>query len=295
MLNIWDLTAAILITSFHCALLLCNGASATRCLSQPPYSYNIVDGNVQIFAFLKIRFASFVWFYAEEFQPIPKKIRPSWTGHSGRPSNEVSVMCRRWSGWNQTQHTTLLSESKSSHSCPTQKQVRGAPSLHNNTRSCDHLICSGSDSFLCTFLLSQKNANKPVQPLLQYAAPHYCMPHHLPRSAAHCEYLFAQTGLLSIHLLFAESSTQHSISAGLCGHQLGAWCSETDLTSPRGPGSPTRPGLRWCTVCRRTPGCCVCSGPPSSGTPGSSCPAGTCSTKHQPPSHQTLCHLKYRK
>lgn len=77
--------------------------------------------------------------------------RPSWKGHGGQPSNEVLVMCRCWSGWNQTQYTTLLCGSKSSHSHATHKQVRGALSLHNNTHSCDHLIFSGSDSFLCTF------------------------------------------------------------------------------------------------------------------------------------------------
>lgn len=64
------------------------------------------------------------------------------------------------------------------------------------------------------------------------------------------------------------------------------------LTSPRGPGSRTRPVLRWCRVCRHIPGCCVCSEPRSSGTPDSSCPAGTCSTTHQPPSHRTLCRLR---
>lgn len=74
----------------------------------------------------------------------------------------------------------------------------------------------------------------------------------------------------------------------------GVCCSATGyLTSPRGPGSPTRPVLQWCRVCRRIPGCCVGSEALSSETPDSSCPAGTCSTIHQPPSHQTPCHLRY--
>ena len=65
------------------------------------------------------------------------------------------------------------------------------------------------------------------------------------------------------------------------------------LTSPHGPGSLTRPAHRWCRVCHRRPGCCVCSEPPSSGTPDSSCPAATCSTTRQPPSHPTLYPLRY--
>lgn len=65
------------------------------------------------------------------------------------------------------------------------------------------------------------------------------------------------------------------------------------LTSPHGPGSLTRQAHRWCTVCHRRPGCCVCSEPPSSGTPDSSCPAATCSTTRQPPSRPTLCPLRY--
>lgn len=135
------------------------------------------------------------------------------------------------------------------------------------------------------------------------------MPHHLPRFAAQSEYLFAQTGLLSIHLLLQNRPHTHKLPLwgrsciGLRGERLGAaggaWCSETGCcwfyvthTSPRGPGSLIRPVLRWCRVCRHIPGCCVCSGPRSSGTPDSSCQAGTCSTIHQPASHQTLCPLK---
>ena len=155
-----------------------------------------------------------------------------------------------------------------------------------------------------------ENANQPVQPLLQYAAPHYCAPHHLPRFAAQCEYLFAQTGLLSIHVVLLRSGPSMRARAvrWLWNRSLGflgLWVTSCELpeestscvfpTSPRGPGSLILPVLRWCRVCRRTPGCCVCSEAPSSGTPDSSCPAGTCSTTHQPPSHRTLCHLKYRR
>lgn len=54
--------------------------------------------------------------------------------------------------------------------CYSQK-VRGALSLHRSTHSCDHLICSGSDSFLCTFCLSQK--------MLTNMSHHFCnMLHH---------------------------------------------------------------------------------------------------------------------
>lgn len=115
----------------------------------------------------------------------------------------VADLCS--SGWNPTQYNTRLSESESPRSGTTHKQVRGALSLHNNTHSWGHLICSGSDPFLCTFLLSRKNANKPVQPLLQYA-----LPHHLPRFAAQCEYLFAQTGLLSIHVSVVAEWSVHT-------------------------------------------------------------------------------------
>lgn len=125
---------------------------------------------------------------------VPQRTTFTWS---------VADLCS--SGWNPTQYNTRLSESESPRSGTTHKQVRGALSLHNNTRSWGHLICSGSDPFLCTFLLSRKNANKPVQPLLQYA-----LPHHLPRFAAQCEYLFAQTGLLSIHTSVVAEWSVHT-------------------------------------------------------------------------------------
>lgn len=55
---------------------------------------------------------------------------------------------------------------------------------------------------------------------------HYCTPHHLPRFAAQCECLFAQTGLLSIHLLLPTcphvAVKLDLCRVGLCGCQLGA-------------------------------------------------------------------------
>lgn len=135
-------------------------------------------------------------------------------------------------------------------------------------------VCSGSDSVLCTFRFSQK--------MLTNMSHHFC--NMLRRSAA-CRTIchvslrrrvFAQTAPLSKLLKCCEAS---------------GWL--RTLTSPRGPGSLTRPALRWCRVCRHIPGCCVCSEPPSSGTPDSSCPAGTCSTIRQPPSRRTLCRLRH--
>lgn len=172
-------------------------------------------------------------------------------------------------------------------------QTRGTVSLHNNsTRSCDHLMCSSPGSFLRTSC----SRRKPVSSLLQYAAPYCSLPHHLacfaigifissnwtarqPSSVCSEAAVKAGFGLCSNRLL--------SVSVGDCG-----WLC-VNLTSPHDPGFPTYPDLRWCRVCHRTPDCCVCSGPPSSETPDSSCPAGTCNTIHQPPSHRTLCPLRY--
>lgn len=94
----------------------------------------------------------------------------------------------------------------------------------------------------------------------------------------------------------ARTHSEEAVESGVGAAKPPAGsCWRWTLTSPRGPGFPTRPVLRWCRVCRHTPGCCVCSEPRSSGTPDSSCPAGTCSTKHQPPSRRTLCRLRYIK
>lgn len=165
--------------------------------------------------------------------------------------------------------------------------------------------------------LAQKNANKPVQTLLQSAAPRGCVPHYLPRYTTQSEYLFAQPGSLSIpppHINFCEIVhvlaemavelvfravwdcavyTRLRAAVGVCcveGKAAGEF--GVTPTSPRGPGSLIHPGLQWCRVCHRTPDCCVCSGPQSSATPDSSCPTGTCSTTHRPPSHPTRYHLK---
>lgn len=181
--------------------------------------------------------------------------------------------------------TEPLSSSKPPPPCHSQTST-AAP--HNTTEHAPH-----SHSFLCSFCfhLKQKNSCKLCNTLHRQ--------HHLP-----CECLFAQD-LPTFMAEFCEKwrwksnpgiqlcSCQLGAAGGvwLFGGQLAGWT----LTSPRGPGSLTCPGLRWCRVCRRTPGCCVCSGPLSSGTPDSSCPAGTCSTTRQPPSHRTLCHLKYRR
>lgn len=119
------------------------------------------------------------------------KRRPSWTGHKVRPPDKVSVMCRCRRGWNQTHCAALISESS---------QTRVL--LRDTTPSCDHFnIPQPRFIPVHLFTLRKKNAKKPVQPLLQYAAPHYCMPHHLPCFAVQCEYLFARTVLLSIPLL----------------------------------------------------------------------------------------------
>lgn len=134
------------------------------------------------------------------------------------------------------QYTTLLSESKSSHSCATHTKVRGALSLHRSTHSCDHLNVLRFRFIPLHLLPFTENANKHVPPLLQYAAPQHCMPHHLPSFTAQCEYLFAQTGLLSNHLLLQNSPHTCSEVAvksefELCTHQLGAagdvYCLET--------------------------------------------------------------------
>lgn len=160
-------------------------------------------------------------------------------------------------------------------------------------------------------LLSQK--------MLTNLSNHFCnmlaaLLHATPSATFRCAvWIFIFSNWIAQHPpTFAESSTRAWRWLSNWGkgckelriHQLGAaggvcclwtaccWDCVT-LTSPRGPGSPIHPVLRWCTVCRHIPGCCVCSGPRSSGTPDSSCPAGTYSTTHQPPSHLTLYHLKY--
>lgn len=153
-----------------------------------------------------------------------------------------------------------------------------------------------------------ENANKPVQPLLQYA-------HRTTACHTICHISLRSVNIYFLKLDFSASTyfcgiidtrlemavklgwglhrTLHS-PAGRCWRCLWTACCWdcVTLTSPHGPGSRIHPVLRWCTVCRHIPGCCVGSGLRSSGTPDSSCPAGTCSTTHQPPSHQTLYHLK---
>lgn len=221
-----------------------------------------------------------------------------------RPSNEVLVMCRYWSGWNQAHYTTLHCKSKSSHS-QTSKRHSVVPQL-SQLWPFNMLQLRFIPLHL---LLSQK--------MLTNLSNHFCnmltaLLHATPSAtfAVQCEYLFSQTGFLSIHLLLRNhchapgDGCQTGFNAvqdcaftswemlevfGVCGQAAveTAW-----LTSPRGPGSLIRPVPQWCTVCRHIPDCCVGSGLRSSGTPDSSCPAGTCSTTHPPPSHQILYHLK---
>lgn len=136
-----------------------------------------------------------------------------------------------------------------------------------------------------SFLRHFCSCRKPV-PSLQYAAPYQHKPHHLP-----C-FLPRSVNIYSVSLdwsAFICSEVAVKFQAGL--FHL-AFQVSVSPTSPHGPGFPARPGLRWCRACRRIPGCCVCSGPPSSLKPGSSCPAGTCSTTRQPPSPPNLCPLR---
>lgn len=125
------------------------------------------------------------------------------------------------------------------------------------------------------------------------------MPHHSAARRAVCHVSLRHVNMYLLRL----RRTANAYFCKNCAHTCSEVVVELEppevsglmwtLTSPRGPGSQTRPVLRWCRVCRHIPDCCVCSEPPSSGTPDSSCPAGTCSTTRQPPSHRNLCRLRY--